>query len=254
MIFILIILIGYVIWRNLPRENKRVIAKGIINTTEQSASLVNTSISKAKKSVEKSLSKSYLTSCSWVLNNELGNNILYTFLNNNELLITTNGSVKKGSYQLIVDNNSILITLDGLILHYNIVNIKNDFLYLNKIASNEVLVFFNNTKIKDKLKQNAKNDYNKILAYENDIELAEKEMEFIKSDYDVMMMAFSSKRVWEAQYPNKNYYFDYIAFLEGKEVHDDVLFDEWRKKTNGKNRFDYLLYLQYHKVIKNQLK
>ena len=142
MIFILIILIGYVIWRNLPRENKRVIAKGIINTTEQSASLVNTSISKAKKSVEKSLSKSYLTSCSWLLNNDLGNNILYTFLNNNELLITTNGSVKKGSYQLIVDNNSILITIDGLILHYNIVNIKNDFLYLNKIASNEVLVFF----------------------------------------------------------------------------------------------------------------
>lgn len=254
MIVILIILIGYVFWRNLPRENKRVIAKGIINTTEQSASLVNTSISKAKKSVEKRLSKSYLISCSWVLNNELGNNILYTFLNNNELLITTNGSVKKGSYQLIVDNNSILITLDGLILHYNIVNIKNDFLYLNKIASNEVLVFFNNTKIKDKLKQNAENDYNKILAYENDIELAEKEMEFIKSDDDVMMMAFSSKRVWEAQYPNKNYYFDYIAFLEGKEEHDDVLFDEWRKKNRGMNKVDYLLYLQYHKVIKNQLR
>lgn len=82
----------------------------------------------------------------------MNDNILYTFLNNNELLITTNGFVKRANYELIIDNNSILITIDGIIQYYNLVNMRNDYLLLNKVSSNEILFFANQTKFKDELK------------------------------------------------------------------------------------------------------
>lgn len=150
---IIIILIAvFFIWKFLPKENKKNIKENIANTTEQSAALVNSSYNKAKKSIEKTISKSYITNCSWILTNEVDDDILYTFLNNNELLITTNGFVKRVNYELIIDNNSILITADGITQHYNLVNMRNDYLLLNKVSSNEILFFANQTKFKDELK------------------------------------------------------------------------------------------------------
>ena len=102
MVVILILVIIFLIWKYLPRENKRNVANTVFNTTERSAALLNSSISKAKKSIEKTISKSYITNCSWILTNELNDNVLYSFLNNDELLITTNGIVKKANYQIII--------------------------------------------------------------------------------------------------------------------------------------------------------
>ena len=152
MVVILILVIIFLIWKYLPRENKRNVANTVFNTTERSAALLNSSISKAKKSIEKTISKSYITNCSWILTNELNDNVLYSFLNNDELLITTNGIVKKANYQIIIDNNSLLITIDGVIIHYNIVNMRDDFLFMNKVSTNEILFFVNQTKFKDELK------------------------------------------------------------------------------------------------------
>ena len=152
MVVILILVIIFLIWKYLPRENKRNVANTVFNTTERSAALLNSSISKAKKSIEKTISKSYITNCSWILTNELNDNVLYSFLNNDELLITTNGIVKKANYQIIIDNNSLLITIDGVIIHYNIVNMRDDFLFMNKVSTNEILFFANRTKFKDELK------------------------------------------------------------------------------------------------------
>lgn len=56
---IIIILIAvFFIWKFLPKENKKNIKENIANTTEQSAALVNSSYNKAKKSIEKTISKS----------------------------------------------------------------------------------------------------------------------------------------------------------------------------------------------------
>jgi len=121
-------------------------------TAGSTSELVSNSFNKAKKSIEKSVSKSYLTGCSWIVTNEVNTNLLYTFRNNNELLITTNGNVKRAHYELIIDNNSILITKDNITEHYNIVIVKNDFLFLNKVSSNTILFLANQTKFKDEIK------------------------------------------------------------------------------------------------------
>jgi len=72
-----------------------------------SESMVNSQYNKVKKYAQRNISKSYLTGCTWILSNELSKNILYTFRNNGELLITTNGIVEKAKYEIIIDNNTL---------------------------------------------------------------------------------------------------------------------------------------------------
>ena len=163
---ILLIVIALIIWKYLPKENQKNIKRNIVNTTEQSAALVNSSYVKAKKTIEKTISKSYITNCSWILTNEINDDVLYTFLNNNELLITINGYVKRANYELIIDNNSILITIDNITQHYNLINVRNDFLILNKVSSDEILFFANQTKFKDELKSIVYKDVRELYSKE----------------------------------------------------------------------------------------
>lgn len=113
---------------------------------------VNSKVTKAKKFTERSISKSYLTGCSWLLTNDNSSNKIFTFRANGELLIITDGIVSKASYELIIDNNSILITENDITELYNILNIENNFLFLNRVANKSILVFANQTKFKDTLK------------------------------------------------------------------------------------------------------
>lgn len=114
--------------------------------------LVVVNMNKVVKNSQKSISRFYLTGCTWILVNEKSNSILYTFRTNGELLITINGIVEKHQYELIVDNNTILITKNGIIEHYNIFNDRDHFLFLNKLSVNQILLFANQTKYKDELK------------------------------------------------------------------------------------------------------
>ncbi|EKF54630.1 hypothetical protein I215_11184 [Galbibacter marinus] len=159
-LIILVIILGaiiFAIWniavgKQKSQEKINNFTRNFNKSTENTSALVNTTFNKTKKSIEKKISKSYLTGCSWIITNEPNDNILFTFRNNNELLITTNGIVKRAEYELIIDNNSILITKDNVTEHYNIVNIKNDFLFLNMVSSNSILFLANNTKFKDEIK------------------------------------------------------------------------------------------------------
>ena len=110
-------------------------------------------LTKIKKTAQRSIGKSYLTGCSWMLiNNNDSENIIFTFRSNNELLVTKNGIVERKNYELIVDNNSILISQNEITEHYDIVNIQDDFLFINKLSTNSILVFANQTKFKDMIK------------------------------------------------------------------------------------------------------
>ncbi|MBD3584056.1 hypothetical protein [Flavobacterium selenitireducens] len=120
---------------------------------KNSEEFLSANINKAKKFAQKTVTKSYLTGCTWMLiNNTDEKNILFTFRLNNELLITIDGIVEKGNYELIVDNNSILLTRGNITEHYNIVNVQDDFIFLNKMSSQKVLAFANQTKFKDEIK------------------------------------------------------------------------------------------------------
>ena len=163
-IIIGIIVVG-VIWYffRLKGKSKSQIELGgnsIDRIVKNSEELLSSNYTKIKKIAQKTISKSYLTGCSWLLvNNENDENIIYTFRNNNELLVTKNGIVERYNFELIVDNNSILITKNNITEHFDIVNIQDDFLYLNKLSSESVMVFANQTKFKDYLKS----ELNKIV-------------------------------------------------------------------------------------------
>lgn len=118
---------------------------------ESSSAFINSNFEKAKKYTQKKISKSYLTGCTWILASDTSN-IQYTFRDNNELLISNGGIVEKKTYEIIVDNNSILISDDSKTELMNIVLVQNDFLFLNKVSDNKILRFANQTKFKDKVK------------------------------------------------------------------------------------------------------
>lgn len=121
-------------------------------TLKSSVDLINSNISKIEKITQKTISKSYITGCSWILINEKDDTILYTFRTNEELLVTKNGIVERETYELIVDSNSILITKNGITEQLDIVNIKDDFLFLRKLTNYEILSFANHTKYRNVVK------------------------------------------------------------------------------------------------------
>jgi hypothetical protein len=128
----------------------------VIGNLKEYQDFIQLNLKKAKKFAQKSISKSYLTGCTWIMltENESDITFFYTFRNNDQLLITKNGNVEKAKYEIIVDNNSLLIEKKDIIEHFNIVNFQDDYLILNKLSTKEYLIFANQTKFKDALKDN----------------------------------------------------------------------------------------------------
>jgi len=137
---IAIIIIGFFLIRWIRR----------LKSTISNDSIVSNSITKVKKYTKQNIAKSYLTGCSWNLSNITTSSVIFTFRSNSDLLVTKNGIVQKGSYEFIIDDNSILITRDGITEHYNIKHITNNFLFLIKLSTDTELVFYNHSKYKDK--------------------------------------------------------------------------------------------------------
>jgi hypothetical protein len=135
-----------------------------VHKPEISSNFFGIHINKIKKFAQRRIRKSLLTGCSWVLTNDENDDILFTFQNNGELLITTNGNVKFGTYKLIVDQDSLLIGDGDTMEHFNVLLIKDKYLFLNKISSTEVLGFANYTKYKDVKRKSLKNQMVKFLG------------------------------------------------------------------------------------------
>lgn len=139
--------------KELTRENKRFLAaekkvENKIHVAENNfKDNVQIGYDRIKKSTQKKISEQYLIGGNWYLDNELLN-IIYTFRSRGELFITENGIVKKGNYEFIVDNNSIIITSDGIAKMFHIENIKNEIFILKDLSDNNFLTFYNQTRIK----------------------------------------------------------------------------------------------------------
>lgn len=159
--FLLLIFVVKYIFFNKKKSQQFESSTNFDNVINTSKSVIENNITKVKKIAEQNISKSYITNYNWLLINDSDENIIYTFRNNNELLITKNGIVEKGTYELIVDNNSILITRNDIIKHYNIINQKNDFLTIQLLSTDKILIFANQTKYKDYLKSQLKELANK---------------------------------------------------------------------------------------------
>ena len=75
--------------------------KKIIKIGDDVVDTFQTSYKKIKKKSEIIISKSYLTGCNWYLENDLDEDIIYTFRNNDEILITKNGIVERRKYECL---------------------------------------------------------------------------------------------------------------------------------------------------------
>ncbi|MFD2909668.1 hypothetical protein ACFSX9_13100 [Flavobacterium ardleyense] len=152
LLIVLVLVIKYLFFNNNNSKTENNLNE-VYNTSKN---VIGNNLTKVKKIAEQNISKSYISNYNWLLVNETDENIIYTFRNNDELLITINGIVEKYSYELIVDNNSILITKSNIIQHYNIVNKQNEFLILQLLSTDNLLIFANQTKYKDYIKSELK--------------------------------------------------------------------------------------------------
>ncbi len=185
---------------------------------EDSVSFTNHNFNRIRKNIEKSSTLNYITNCTWAQKNlDSLDEILFTFQSNGLLLKTTNGIVEHCKYELVVDNNSLLITSGGISELYDIVNLKDDLIYLHKISTKENIVLINKTKIKDHNK--------KQVEVENDYKQRERQYYIYVPNHGFGFMA--SSIVWQENNPDKTVV-DYI--------------DELSKKHN----VDYLTWLLYN--------
>lgn len=156
LILILIILGGiYLLFRSFKKRPSSELTKDqqrFVKIGENIVDTFQTGYSRVKKNAEKKISITYLIGNNWYLETNTNDEIIYTFRKNNELLITTNGIVKKKNYEFIVDNNSIIISDNINSEMFFIENLKDNCLFLFKISDKETLVFSNQTKYKDALK------------------------------------------------------------------------------------------------------
>ena len=153
-VFILIIL-----WPNKNSKKQNEISKSVIDKRKSnyqsspSDNFLEMNLSKIQKSIKKQINKSYLTGVSWILLNSEDNLVLYTFKNSGELMITNEGDVRIASYDMLNDNQSIIIR-DISIEHFEIKLAKDNLLLLSKFGkSDNVLLFGNYTKFNNKSKR-----------------------------------------------------------------------------------------------------
>lgn len=108
---------------------------------------------KISKNIASKLSHNYLTSTSWILVGDNPNHVLFTFRDKGQLIITENGNVTKGDYDLIAQNKSIIISKNKLSEHFYFLNVYDNYFFLNKISTSEVIVFVNHELFKDDLRR-----------------------------------------------------------------------------------------------------
>ena len=114
-----------------------------VNSTKE---FINTEMDNVKRSISKKFNEQKLTGCTWMVVNDLDDDTLYTFRAKNQLIITTNGNVKWAKYELIVENDSIIISKDELDEHFNMQIIDDEFLFLNKVSTKDWLLLANKSK------------------------------------------------------------------------------------------------------------
>jgi len=116
--------------------------------------IIESNFSKIKKYAERKSSKNTLSSISWLLLNDSDENeVIYIFKNDNSLIVSENGYIKRHDYEFIVDSDSLIIQYDkenGIL--YDSFLLRDRYLILKQSSKSSYKVFANKTKFKDLLK------------------------------------------------------------------------------------------------------
>ena len=188
-------------------------------------------------------------------NDEL--NVIYTFRSGGEILITEQGIVKKGNYEFIVDNNSIIITSDGTSKMFHIENIKNDIFILKELANNSILTFYNQTKIKDNIVKEIKKveKQQQVVDFKSQKDFATRYAEEINSPISIALDKQHSQdiRILYQLKNNSNGLFGVINDLKNESKEYSEIMDDFEKWKNGNSDLTLLNYIYYLDAQQQQI-
>lgn len=157
-------------YSELNEDSKKIVLKTIEILHNTNESLLKPSvkfgeniISSLKSSIKTNISKKYLQSTSWILIKK-DTHTFFTFLENDRLLITESGKITEGKYELIIQSKSIILSRNNEAEHFFFLNIYDNYFFINKISTDEVIVFVNH----DYYEDNKRDDFlNKATILKN---------------------------------------------------------------------------------------
>ena len=247
----ILILLGLILFAAyiLHLKNRKTDSKIGLNPENKKSDLTDTiqfGIDKVKKFTEKKITEQYLLSGNWQLDSE-EKNIIFTFRNNGELLITENGIVKKVKFEFIINNNSLIITENDISKMYVIENLKNDLLLMKSLSDNNILCFYNQTKLKDKIIREIKREekIQEELEQKRKTDPSFKFKEIINSPiYETIENeAYFTSKV--ANYPGGIFSFINDKKNENKEVSEIIAdFEKWKNGNSHLTLFNYAYFIE----------
>lgn len=200
---------------------------------------------KIQQSYSKAVTKNFLTGGNWLQENT-SESIFYTFRGNDELLITVNGIVKKAKYEFIIDNNSIIISQNGISKMFVLENSKDDYLYLKDLNKNEVLTFVNQTKVKNNFirEQNLKRITEEALEKKRRTDEQFRYNEMINS---TLMIDLDKEKILTLRISNhpEGIFGVINNYLGQKKSQGEIIadFKRWQNGDENLSLFNYIHYL-----------
>ena len=122
------------------------------------------------------ISKNKLSNTSWLKTNTGNNKITYSFLTDNELIISNDGEGIRAKWEFLVDNDTLIIEKDCIEV-FNCQIIYDEFLILNKDNTNSIEIYGNLSKFKSNQVKDIQSKFNLLfqkLSVSNDIDPLEK--------------------------------------------------------------------------------
>jgi hypothetical protein len=138
------------------------------------------------------ISKNKLLNSAWLKTNTGDNKVIYSFLNNKELIVSTDGDGKRGMWEFIVDNDTLIIEKETIEV-FNCQIIYDEFLILNKDNTTSIEIFGNLSKFKNNQGSEVQSKFNILfqrLSISDEIQSIEKL--YILKIYEILMLLEST--------------------------------------------------------------
>jgi hypothetical protein len=134
------------------------------------------------------ISKNKLSNTSWLKTNTGNNKITYSFLTDNELIISNDGEGIRARWEFLVDNDTLIIEKECIEV-FNCQIIYDEFLILNKDNTDSIEIYGNLSKFKSNQVKEIQSKFDLLfqkLSVSNDIDPLEK-LYYLKI-YEIMIL------------------------------------------------------------------
>lgn len=126
-------------------------------------SIFKRKLEKVLTQVDLQVSKSKLEGSQWIKVESGPSRVLYSFMKDKRLIISTDGEGSEAEWEFLVDNDSLLIKTDALTV-FNCHIVFDEFMILNKDNTNEFELYANFSKYKNSSSSDAQNKFKRLFA------------------------------------------------------------------------------------------